>query len=53
MRSFAYLCIFDTTSPWRVETESPLMEEAPEWLEHDADELEEEEEEVSEDVPLP
>jgi hypothetical protein len=55
MRSFAYLCIFDTTSPWRVETESPLMEEAPEWLEHDANELEEEEEEeeVSEDVPLP
>jgi hypothetical protein len=50
MRSFAYLCIFDTTSPWRVETERPVMEEAPEWLEHDVDELEEE---VSEDVPLP
>jgi hypothetical protein len=41
----------DTTSPWRVETERPVMEEAPEWLEHDVDELEEEE--LSEDVPLP
>ena len=50
MRSFAYLCIFDTTSPWRVETERLVIEKAPEWLEHDADELEEEE--VSEDVPL-
>jgi hypothetical protein len=28
MRSFAYLCIFDTMSPWRVETERPVMEEA-------------------------
>jgi hypothetical protein len=37
-------------SPWRVETKRPVMEEALEWLEHDADELEEE---VLEDVPLP
>jgi hypothetical protein len=44
------LDVLDTTSPWRVETERPIMEEAPEWLEHDANELEEEEEE---DVPLP
>jgi hypothetical protein len=50
MRSFAYLCIFDTTSPWRVEIERHVMEEEPKWLEHDVDELEEE---VSEDVPLP
>jgi hypothetical protein len=33
----------DTTNPWRVETEAPVMEEALEWLEHDVDELEEEE----------
>jgi hypothetical protein len=45
------LDVLDTTSPWRVETKRPVMEEAPEWLEHDVDELEEEE--VSEDVPLP
>ena len=38
----------DTTSPWREETERPIMEEAPEWLEQDS-ELEEEEEE---DAPL-
>jgi hypothetical protein len=25
----------DTTSPWRVEIEEHVMEEAPEWLEHD------------------
>jgi hypothetical protein len=31
--------------------ERPIMEEAPEWLEHDVDVLEEEESE--EDVPLP
>jgi hypothetical protein len=30
----------DTTSPWRVETEEHVMEEALEWLEHDVDELE-------------
>jgi hypothetical protein len=45
------LDVLDTTSLWRVEIERPVMEEAPEWLEHDVDELEEEE--VSEDVPLP
>jgi hypothetical protein len=33
-----------------VETERPIMEEAPEWLEHDVDELEEEE--VSKYLPL-
>jgi hypothetical protein len=50
MKSFPYLCIFDTMSPWRVETKRHVMEETPEWLEHDVDELEEE---VSEDVSLP
>jgi hypothetical protein len=40
----------DTTSPWRVETKRPIMEEAPEQLEHNVDELTEE---LSEDVPLP
>jgi hypothetical protein len=40
----------DTTSPWRVETESPVMEEALEWLEHDVDVLEGDSEE---DAPLP
>jgi hypothetical protein len=39
----------DTTSPWRVEIERLFMEEALEWLEHDVDELEEEE---LEDFPL-
>jgi hypothetical protein len=51
IRSFSYLGIFDITNPWRVETKRPIMEEAPKWLEHDVDELEEEK--VSEDVPLP
>jgi hypothetical protein len=45
------LIALDTTSPWRAETERSVMEEAPEWLEHDVDELEEEE--VSKDLPLP
>jgi hypothetical protein len=42
----------DTTSLWRVEAERPIMDEAPEWLEHDVDDLKEEEE-LSKDVPLP
>ena len=46
----------DTTSKWRVETEDPVMDEAPEWLEEekddDADLLEEEGEEGDIDVPL-
>jgi hypothetical protein len=42
----------DTTSPWRVETKVPIMEEAPEWLEHDVDELEGEEVSEPEDLPL-
>ena len=33
----------DTTSKWRVETEDPVMDEAPEWLEEEGDA----------DVPLP
>jgi hypothetical protein len=32
----------DTTNPLRVEVERPIMEEAPEWLEHDVDVVEEE-----------
>ena len=47
----------DTTSKWRVETEDPVMDEAPEWLEEeeddDADPSEEEGEEGDVDVPLP
>ena len=47
----------DTTSKWRVETEDPMMDEAPEWLEEeeddDADSIEEEREEGDVDVPLP
>jgi hypothetical protein len=39
----------DTMSPWSVEIERSVMDETPEWLEHDDDELEE----LSEDVPLP
>ena len=46
----------DTTSKLRVETEDPVMDEAPEWLEEeeddDADPLEEGEEGDA-DVPLP
>jgi hypothetical protein len=40
----------DTTSPWRVEAENPVLEESPKWMEHDDDDLEEE---LLEDVPLP
>jgi hypothetical protein len=47
----------DTTSQWRVEIQEPEMEEAPEWLEEDADDLREEatteEGEEDDDVPLP
>jgi hypothetical protein len=43
----------DTMSPWRVETEEPVMEEAPKWMEHDVDELEGEGDEVSEPKDLP
>jgi hypothetical protein len=42
--------VLDTTSLWRMEIERLVME-APKWLEHDVDDLEEEE--LSEDVPLP
>ena len=38
------------TRLWRVETERPVMEEAPRWLEHDVSELEEGESKG--DVPL-
>ena len=46
----------DTTSKWRVETEDPVMDEAPEWLEEEEDDdanlSEEEGEEGDVDVPL-
>ena len=40
----------DTTSKWRVETEDPVMDEAPEWLEEE-DDADLSKEDV--DVPLP
>jgi hypothetical protein len=40
----------DTMTPWRVEVEKPIMEDAPRWLEEDVDMLEGEK--VKEDVPL-
>ena len=47
----------DTTSKWRVETEDPVMDEAPEWLEEeeddDADPSEEEGEDGDVYVSLP
>jgi hypothetical protein len=41
----------NSTSPWRVETKRYFMEKEPEWLDDDDDDLQEEE--VSNDVPLP
>ena len=45
----------DTTSKWRVETEDPMMDEAPEWLEEEEDDDADpsEEEGVEEDVDVP
>ena len=46
------LDLIHTTSSWRMEIEETVMEEAPEWLEHDVDELEGEEVSEPEDLPL-
>jgi len=46
------LDLIHTTSSWRMEIEETVMEEAPEWLEHDVDELEGEEVSEPEDLPF-